>query len=206
MCSSRQRDLISIILWVGVSLSTSPRQHVVLAFFFASISPSPSFIPAISTRHISHMTGVYCASMRTVVFTGRFWARKLDYHHCCWPQCEWNRPRNKAGTIGDHVSYWHTTAHAASERWPYRHEAQREYRRAGGRGHKNTNKACRQAANWSVLKYDTLDRNIWDMDAGRKKEAKGWGRGNRATWRVTEMWLGVTAVTEVGKQMNRDRC
>lgn len=53
-------------------------------------------------------------TVKAVVCTGPFWTRKLDYHHCCWPQCEWSRPRNKAGAIRENVSYWHTTAHAAS--------------------------------------------------------------------------------------------
>lgn len=141
MCSRGQKDFINLILWVGVSPNTSPWQHVL--GFFASISPSPAFLSfqycglaiwpwttCVSMRTCAGMDG---ANMKTVVFTGPFWARKLDYHHCCWPQCEWSRPRNKAATVRENVSHWHTTAHTASERWPYRHEAQREHRKAGGR-------------------------------------------------------------------------
>lgn len=44
------------------------------------------------------------------VYTGLFW----DYHHRCWPRCEWSRPHHKAGAIRDNVSYWHTASRALS--------------------------------------------------------------------------------------------
>lgn len=192
MFSQRQRALISVILWVGVSLSTSPWQHSSSGGFFASISPSPSFFPPPGVSTLPQERGQRAPPRArgtdgtghngTAVFTGAFWAHKLDYHHCRWPQCERSHPRSKAGAIRGNASHWHTTEHAAAPVLTPQAcgtEGAQASMRPGPRKTQTPhadglqNGVCSNLPRWTE---EHARHKRW----GGKKEAKGWGEGGEA--------------------------